>query len=97
MNDFATSAGNGLFGIPGGQGGPNQGADQNGVNVNVASPYANFLNPPGGGVAPELNFNSYQNGIARVDVEAVPVPAPIMLMGAVIAGAGFVARRRRKH
>ena len=96
VNDFATSAGNPLFGIPGGQGGPNQGADEGGVNVNVASPFSNFLNIPTGGVAPELNFNNYQNGIARVDVEAVPVPAPVMLMGAVMAGAGFVARRKAK-
>lgn len=95
VNDFATSAGNPLFGISGGQSGPNQGADQGGVNVNVASPFANFLNTPSGGVAPELDFNNYQNGIARVDVEAVPVPAPIMLMGALMAGAGLVARRKR--
>ncbi len=76
--------------------GANQGADEGGVNVNVSAPYANFLNQPSGGVAPELDFNNYQNGIARVDVEAVPVPAPIALMGAVIAGAGFVARRKRR-
>lgn len=95
VNDFATSAGNPLFGIPGGQSGPDQGADENGVNVNVSAPFANFLNQPSGGVAPALNFNNYDNGIARVDVEAVPLPAPIMMMGAVMAGAGLLARRQK--
>jgi len=48
INDFATTAGNGLFGIPGGQGGPNQGADEGGVITNVmGNPYASFLNLPG--------------------------------------------------
>lgn len=96
VNDFATSAGNPLFGIGGGQTGPDQGADEGGVNVNVSAPYANFLTQPSGGVPAELNFNNYDNGIARVDVEAVPLPAPIMLMGAVMAGAGLIARRKRK-
>lgn len=95
VNDFATSAGNGLFGIAGGQTGPNQGADENGVNVNISAPFANFLNQPSGGVPAELNFNNYQNGIARVDVEAVPLPAPIAMMGAALVGAGFFARRRK--
>jgi hypothetical protein len=96
VNDFATSAGNPLFGIPGGQGGPNQGADENGVNTNVSVPFANFLNQPAGGVPSELNFNNYQNGIARVDVEAVPVPAPLVLMGGLLAGAGLFARSKRQ-
>lgn len=95
VNDFATSAGNPLFGIAGGQTGPNQGADENGVNTNVSAPFANFLNQPSGGVPSELNFNNYQNGIARVDVEAVPLPAPIAMMGAVMVGAGLFARRKR--
>ena len=96
VNDFATSAGNPLFGIAGGQTGANQGADEGGVNTNVASPFASFLNQPVGGVAGELDFNNYTNGIARVDVEAVPLPAPIAMMGAVMVGAGLFARRRNK-
>ena len=96
VNNFATSAGNGLFGIAGGQSGANQGANEGGVNTNVTSPFASFLNQPIGGVAPELNFNNYQNGIAHVDVEAVPLPAPIAMMGAVMVGAGLFARRRNK-
>ena len=41
INDFATSAGNGLFpGLGGGQMGPNQGADENGVVTTVSGdPY----------------------------------------------------------
>ena len=95
INDFATSAGNGLFGIPGGQTGPNQGADENGVNANVTMPFANFLNVPTGGLPSEFDFNTYDNGIARVDVEAVPIPAPLAMLGAVIAGAGLIARRQK--
>lgn len=99
VNDFATSAGNPLFpgiGLPPGQTGPNQGADENGVNTAVSAPFANFLNQPSGGVPSELNFDNYQNGIARVDVEAVPLPAPIAMMGAVMVGAGLLAHRKRR-
>ena len=99
VNDFATSAGNPLFpgiGLPPGQTGPNQGADENGVNTAVSAPFANFLNQPSGGVPSELNFNNYQDGIARVDVEAVPLPAPIAMMGAVMVGAGLLAHRKRR-
>ena len=95
VNDFATSAGNPLFGIPGGQSGPNQGANENGVNANVVGdPYGGFANQPVGGVASSLDFNSYDNGIARVDIAVAPVPGSVVLMVSAFAGAGFIARRR---
>ncbi|EAZ89548.1 spondin domain-containing protein [Crocosphaera chwakensis] len=77
INDFETSAGNGLFGIPGGQTGGNQGADENGVNTTVSDPFANFLNRPANFDIDfaNLDFNNedlYPNGIARVTISAVP-------------------------
>ncbi|MDJ0509681.1 MAG: spondin domain-containing protein [Crocosphaera sp.] len=87
VNDFATSAGNALFGIPGGQTGPNQGVNQGGVNANLINPYAiqpgvddpngPFANTPVGFADnfPNLDFNNtalYPNGIARITITAVP-------------------------
>lgn len=101
INDFATSAGNGLFGLPGGQGGPNQGADENGVNTNVTGdPFGGFLNQPAGVDLSLFNFNDtslYGNGIATITISAVnpvPVPAalPLFLFG--LSALGFVRRKR---
>lgn len=101
VNDFQFSAGNGLFaGLPAGQGGPNQGTDENGVNVDVANPFSNFLNVPPGFDLSNFNFNDpslYPNGIATVTLTTdVPEPGSIMLLGsALLAGLAF-SRRRRK-
>lgn len=92
INDFWTSAGNGLFagtGLEmGGQSGPNQGADENGVNTNVTGdPFANFIiqNQIGtildiaNNTLPLLNFNDnalYPNGIASITISAQAVPVP---------------------
>ena len=103
VNDFATSAGNGLFpqlGLPGGQTGPNQGADENGVNRNVLFPFAGFQNAPfDADVDPNfalLNFNNaslYPNGIATVSIRAVPEPSAVALLS---AGLSLVMYRRRR-
>ncbi len=92
VNDFATSAGNGLFGIAGGQGGPNQGADQNGViAVALGSDYAAYLNNGGVNIAP-LNFSNYAS-IATITVSLIPIPAALPLLASAIAGLACVQRR----
>ena len=99
LNDFATSAANGLFGISGGQSGPNEGADENGVNANVAGdPFAGFANlsNANGVDLASLNFNDanlYANGIATVTITAVPEPSGIALLG--LGFSGLFLRRRR--
>jgi hypothetical protein len=93
INDFATSAGNGLFGIPGGQGGPNQGANENGViALTSGTAFAAFLNSGGVNVAP-LNFDNYVS-LATIEVSAVPLPAALPMMLGAITGLGVVLRRR---
>ncbi|MDJ0661527.1 MAG: spondin domain-containing protein [Crocosphaera sp.] len=79
INDFATSAGNGLFGLPGGQPTAGVGADEGGVNLNVSDPYGNFLNTPANFETEfaSLNFNDqtlYPDGIARVTISVVEEP-----------------------
>ncbi|MFK8014171.1 MAG: spondin domain-containing protein [Gammaproteobacteria bacterium] len=97
VNDFATSAGNGLFAnIPGGQMGPNQGADENGLVSAVDNPFGNFLNADGLDLA-LLNFGNaslYANGIATVTITVVPVPAALPLFAAGLGALGFFRRRR---
>jgi hypothetical protein len=97
VNDFATSAGNGLFGLPGGQTGPNQGADQGGVNANVVGdPFAGFLNIPGGIDLALFNFNDvalYGDGIATVSIRVVPIPAALPLMACGVGALGFLRRK----
>ena len=114
INNFWTSAGNGLFagtGLEdGGQSGPNQGADENGVNANViGDPFSNFIiqNQVGTiidiatNTLPLLNFNDtnlYANGIATITITAseVPLPAAAPLMLSAIAGLfGFQRARKR--
>ncbi len=98
VNDFATSAANGLFGIPGGQTGPDQGADEGGVVASVTDPYDDFLNRPTDFDTnfPNFQFNDsglYPNGIATVTISVVPEPASMsVLMG---LGAWVLGRRRR--
>ncbi|MEM6641044.1 MAG: spondin domain-containing protein [Pseudomonadota bacterium] len=99
INDFATSAGNGLFpGLGGGQSGPNQGADEGGVNANVlGDPFGGFLNTPGGFDLSLFNFNDtslYANGIATVRIRVVPIPAALPLFACGLGALGFMRRRR---
>lgn len=99
INDFDTTAGNGLFAnIPGGQMGPNQGADENGVVQGVFgdNPYADFLNAAGLDLA-LLNFldvDLYDKGLATIRIEVVPVPAALPLFMAALGALGFVKRRQ---
>lgn len=91
VNDFNTSAANGLLsGLPPGQGGPNQGADENGLItlVDGADPFAGFANRPTG-------FNP---GLAslRVTITAVPEPSSAMAIAAMGIGMVTVRRRRRR-
>lgn len=102
INDFTTSAGNGLFpGLPPMQGAANTGADENGVVHDVINPYANFLNVPNGYDLSNLDFSSYNlypHGIATItisSVSAVPVPAAVWLMGSGLLGLVAVSRRRQ--
>ncbi len=92
VNDFGTSAGNGLFGIPGGQGGPNQGANENGViTLAQGSDYLAYLNLAGVNVAP-FDFSAYAS-IATITVSAVPIPAALPLLMSGIVGLGFLRHR----
>lgn len=103
VNDFSTSAANGLFpqlGLGSGQGGPNTGADENGIVRNVDGiPFAGFLNSPGDlDVNPDaalIDFNRgdlYPNGIAQVTISVVPEPGSLTLLG--LSGLGLLRRHR---
>lgn len=100
VNDFATSAGNPLYaGLPAGQSGQNEGADENGVVAAVFDPFADFLNRP-------ANFDTdfsavdfsdralYPDGIATITVTVIPEPSSMALvaMGTVC---GLIHIRRR--
>ncbi len=95
VNDFATSPGNPLFGLPAGDGGA--GADEGGVISLVAGdPYAGFLNSPAGFDFTQLNFNDdtlYSRGIATITITAVPEPTSLGLIGLGLGGL-FLRRRR---
>ena len=100
VNDFATSAGNPLFGLAPGQSGPNEGADENGVNTKVITPYSDFLNTPADFLATssELKFNNsalYPDGIATITITTVPEPAANALLLSVPMLFGLRRRRRR--
>lgn len=95
VNDFNFSAGNFLFpGLPVGQTGLNEGADENGTVELVANAFASFLNDPGGLDFSSLDFNTYPQGIARVDVAVVSEPATLGLIMATLGGLALVRRRR---
>ena len=97
VNDFNTSAGNGLFDdLPAGQTAPGEGVDENGVVTIVENPYAEFLNVPEGFDLSALDFNQYPNGIAKVTISAVPVPAALPLAVSGFSLLFGMARLRRK-
>lgn len=95
VDDFATSPGNPLFGIPGGDGAA--GEDENGViSAVTGDPYANFLNRPDGFDFSPFNFNDtnlYPNGVATVTITAVPEPTSLGIIGLGLGGL-FLRRRR---
>jgi len=99
INDFSTSAGNGLFGVVQGQTGPNQGADENGVVTLVEDfglAYALFINADG---IDTSSFN-FANGekvatIELTNVSAVPVPAAAFLFAPALLG--FLGLRRKAN
>lgn len=101
VNDFATSAGNGLFAnVSGGQNGPNQGADENAF-ISVASgadfgSFANLSNVTGSDVS-GFNFDNYAS-IATIQlstVAAVPEPETYAMFLAGLGLMGVVNNRRR--
>ncbi len=97
VNDFATSAGNGLFaGLGSGQGGPDQGAAEGGVILAVLDPFAGFAGAPAGIDLGALDFSNkglYPDGVARLRFEAVPEASASLLLALAIGGV-FAARRR---
>jgi len=95
INDFFTSAGNPLVGIPGVD--ASLGADESGVVTNISNPFANFLNAPGGFDFSDLDFNNtslYPDGIATITISVVPEPASIAAMGLGLVGLTMLRRRR---
>ncbi|TWT35025.1 PEP-CTERM motif protein [Thalassoglobus neptunius] len=98
VEDYNTSAANGLFGLPGGQGGPNIGANQSDVITNVIGPNPlGALNFPGNLDLSAFDFNNaalYPNGIATVTISAVPEPTSLGLFGFGLVSAGVYFRRR---
>ncbi|ACK72672.1 conserved hypothetical protein [Gloeothece citriformis PCC 7424] len=102
INNFNTSAGNGFFpGLPQGQTGGNQGADEGGINANVGAPYGNFLNTPPGFNFANLNFNNaslYPNGIGQVTITVVPEPLTILGVSSALGfGAFFKSNLSKKQ
>ncbi len=107
VNDFTTAAPGGpnlpgLFpgvGLPNGQGGPDTGVPENGVNTDVTDPFGNFLNADGVDISnfDFTNAGLYPNGIATITISAVPaaVPEPSSFALIALGIGGMVARRRR--
>ncbi len=100
VNDFSSSAGNGLFaGLPPMQAGPNIGADENGVVHTVDSAYGDFLNTPSNFDLSSFDFNSntlYPKGLATVTISAVPVPATAWFMMSGLLGLVSFSRKSEK-
>ncbi len=102
INDFNTSAGNPLFpgslGLPPGQTGPNEGADENGVVTSITSAaFAGFGNS-GGVDLSGFGFSDYSS-IATFTltleptVAPVPIPAALPLLLTALGGLGFMRKR----
>ena len=97
VNDFATSAGNPLFGLPGGQSGPNIGADESAFVVLITSAaYGGFLNI-GGADLSGFDFSNYAS-VATFTLTAlptaVPLPAGLPLLLSALGGLGLLGRHR---
>lgn len=98
--DFNFSAANGLFGLSGGQAGPNQGADDASAFVRNVSgnPFDGFANVPSGADLSNFNFNDATlysgGGIGRITISAVPEPSGLALF---LSGAAFTLLRRKRQ
>ncbi|NNL99260.1 MAG: VPLPA-CTERM sorting domain-containing protein [Gammaproteobacteria bacterium] len=99
-NDFATSAGNGLFpglfpmpDTAGGAADPDPTIRLLGENP-FESPFGDFANVGGFDVAPLDNSVLAGLPIAFIEVTAVPVPAALPLMLSALAGLGVLRRRQ---
>lgn len=87
LNDFATSPGNPLLGLPAGDAMLSVPDTIGTVRLVTGNPFADFLNSPVGGFNPTLSS-------LRVRVTAIPEPSS-MIAGCVLV-AGAVMRRRWK-
>ena len=97
---YINSAANGLFGLAGGQGGPDTPAGSLGLpiaNVTDALPLdsLNFVE----GSQPAFDFNNaalYPNGIATITITAIPEPSSSIMAFGAIALMGLLRTRRRQ-
>lgn len=87
LNDFATSPGNPLLGLPGGDAVLSAPDSDGTIRLAGADPFSGFLNAPAGGFSPNISQ-------LRVTVSAVPEPGMGFACAAVICG--LVTRRRRR-
>ncbi|MEM9645954.1 MAG: spondin domain-containing protein [Planctomycetota bacterium] len=104
VNDFATSAGNPLLNVPGGQlGVPNTGMTEGGnislvgtiqADGSVVGTGGTIANPFSGFANLPAGFNPGL-GQVRVTVTAVPEPSTVLALGAFAVGAVVTHRRRR--
>lgn len=91
LEDFATSAGNPLLGLP--DGNAAGGTAQGGVVslVTAPNPFASFANQPGGFNPAALNFTG--NPVGSFTLTVVPEPGTAML--AAVAALPLLRRRRK--
>ncbi len=94
VNDFTTSAGNGLFtgaGLPATNAGA--GVDENGVIRQISgSEFSNFLNIGSADVS-GFNFDNYSS-IASIEVSSVPEPTTLSMLLLGMVGLGFSRRKK---